>query len=133
MVRLGEVEDDAYLAAGERTEERIGSVDYDVWHCAQCNVAVKVRWGAFFTRYGRCPSCQNKTKSASTTTLRSATEYSEGLVRVEEECAFCSYRRTYTRTTPRIVRSSSSSSSSSFSSSSSSGGGSSGSGSSGSW
>ena len=33
MTRLAETEDDALLAAGQQAEERVGSVDYDVWKC----------------------------------------------------------------------------------------------------
>jgi uncharacterized protein len=144
MVRLGEAEDDAHLSSGEKVEERLGSVDYDVWHCADCNQAIKVRWGAFTTRYGRCVQCGSVTKSSSTTTLQAATYTSGGLVRVDEHCAHCDHRSSSTRSTPMLQQSSSSSSSSrsSFRSSSSSsssrssfrsGGGSSGRGSSGRW
>src|SRR5689334_8512311 len=36
MTRLSEADDDALLADGEQTEERVGSVDYDVWRCSAC-------------------------------------------------------------------------------------------------
>lgn len=140
MVRLGEAEDDAHLSSGEQAEERVGSVDYDIWHCADCNQAEKVRWGALFTRYAACPKCGSVTKGSTTTTLERATYISGGLVRVTERCAHCDYTDSYTRSTPRLERSSSSSYSSSRSSSRSSGsssfrsgGGSSGRGSSGRW
>lgn len=147
MVRLGEAEDDAHLSSGERVEERLGSVDYDVWHCADCNQAIKLRWGAFTTQYGRCRQCGSVTKSSSTTTIQAASYTSGGLVQVDEHCAHCDHRSSFTRSTPMLQQSSSSSSSCSSSrssfrssssssssrSSSSSGGGSSGRGSSGRW
>ena len=45
MVRLTEAEDDTYLDRGEQTEERLGSVDYDVWGCRLCDNVVKLRYG----------------------------------------------------------------------------------------
>jgi uncharacterized protein len=134
---LSEDADDEHLESGQRKEESIGSVDYDVWWCGRCQDALVLDYSAWFTGYSRCPSCSNRTKSSDSTTVRRATEYSEGLVRVDERCVQCSYTNSYTRVTARIERSTSSSSSYSSSSSSSSssfgGGSSSGGGSSGSW
>ena len=36
MVKIDEVHDNDYLTPSQDLEERIGSVDYDVWHCDQC-------------------------------------------------------------------------------------------------
>jgi uncharacterized protein len=121
MERLGEAADDRFLDAGEKREEQLGSVDYDIWYCAPCKQSIKVRYGAFFTSYGKCPKCGFKTKSSSSTTLRAATYDHGGTVRVDEDCRNCSYKNSYTRSTPRRQRPTSSSrSSSSYRSSSSS-------------
>jgi len=139
MVRLGEKEDDAHLSAAEKTEERIGSVDYDIWMCPACQLALKLRYGAFFTSYSKCSACGTKALKTTSTTLVAATEHSTGTARVDERCAHCQHHRSFTRTIPRRPKPSSSSSSrSSFSSSrssssSSSRGSSSGRGSSGGW
>lgn len=134
---LDEAADDPHLSSAQKTEERIGSVDYDVWFCQRCSDALVLRYGAWFTGYSTCPECRSKAKTSRTTTLSRATEYSTGSERVDERCEHCSFRNSFTRTTPRIQRSSSSSSSSRSSSSSSrssfGGGSSSGRGSSGSW
>jgi len=130
MVRLGEHADDKFLTSGERKEESLGSVDYDIWMCHGCKNTLKLRYGALFTSYSKCRQCRAKTLHTSTTTITHATEYSTGLARVEEDCRHCSHRNSYTRTIPRVTRSSSSSSGSS---SSRGGGSSSGRGSSGSW
>lgn len=138
-ILLGDAAEDAHLSGAQKTEENVGSVDYDVWWCERCHDPLVLRYGKIFTTYSGCPSCSAKTLSSSTTTLSRATEYSGGSERVDQKCAHCSYRNSFTRSTPRITRSSSSSSSSrsSFSSSSSrssfGGGSSSGRGSSGSW
>ena len=129
---LDESADDEHLHDGQQTEESIGSVDYDVWWCERCDDVLVLRYSAWFSGYSNCPQCNNSTKSSNSTTLRSATRYSEGLKRIDEKCAHCSYRNSYTRTIPRLPEPSTSSSSSSGSSSFG-GGRSSGGGSSGSW
>lgn len=126
MARLEETADDTHLTSGEKVEERVGSVDYDIWAC-QCGQTLKLRYGAFFTGYAKCKGCQAKTLQVTTTTLVSATTSSEGRARVDERCAHCSYTHSYERSIPRVQQRSSSSSSSS------SRGSSSGRGSSGSW
>jgi uncharacterized protein len=130
---LDEHADDSHLDAGQLREEKLGSVDYDVWWCEGCADARVERHGAWLTSYSTCPSCDYKTKSESTSTLVSATYDRGGTVRVTLDCKHCSYHDSFTRSTPKLTRSSSSSSSRSSSSSSFGGGRSSGGGSSGSW
>lgn len=36
MIKIDEVHDNDYLTPAQDCEERMGSVDYDVWHCNQC-------------------------------------------------------------------------------------------------
>ncbi|HZH78190.1 MAG TPA: TPM domain-containing protein [Archangium sp.] len=123
--RLSENVDDAHLDAGQRREEKLGSVDYDVWWCRECCDAQVERYNAWTSRYSTCPSCDYATKSESTTTLVAATYDHGGTVKVTVTCGHCSYGNTFTRSTPQLTRSSSSSSS--FGGGRSSGGGSSGS------
>jgi len=142
MIRLSEQEDDDRLAAPERLEENLGSVDYDVWTCPVCPAVEKVRWGAIFTRYAKCPRCRAITKSQTISRVRAPTRVSEGLERIDERCLHCGWEKTSQRIIPQLpepTRSSvdwsagSSSSSHGSSSSGSSGGHSSGGGASGSW
>lgn len=145
MILLGETEDDARLERRERVEESLGSVDYDVWSCPVCPEVEKVRYGAMFTRYAKCPRCRAVTKSQTVSRLRSPTQYREGLERIDERCVHCGWERTSERVIPRLpepsrVDWSSGSSGGGFSGSSfgggssgSSGGHSSGGGASGSW
>ncbi len=37
MIKIDEVHDNDYLTPAQDAEERIGSVDYDVWTCPECN------------------------------------------------------------------------------------------------
>lgn len=131
--RLSEHADDAHLSTGQREEENLGSIDYDVWWCGRCNDPLVISYSAFFSRYRSCRKCTFKTATSSSTTLRYATEYSEGEVEVTTRCSHCGDVSVSTHYTARLEPSSSSSDSSSSSSSSYDGGFSSGDGSSGSW
>ncbi len=141
MRQLDEAADDAYLEPAEKVEERIGSVDHQIWLCPACGEHKKRRGSRFFSGYHTCPECGAKTLGSTSTTLETATTYRYGLIEIHEACESCSYQNTRTRTTPMLEDTSTSttsdavSSSSSFDSSSSgfSGGDSSGGGASGSW
>lgn len=124
MVRLAEGEDDALLEKGQQAEERVGSVDYDVWKCPSCSNHFTLRYPKWISNFEKCPQCRNRTKSSTETVIEAATTMSSGTARVVEQCAFCSFTSEHTKVLPRIESSSSSSSGSS--SSSSFGGGSSG-------
>ena len=123
---LAEAEDDALLEKGQQAEERVGSVDYDVWKCGKCSHHFTLRYPKMFTNFAKCPQCHNRTKASTETVIVAATTSSSGSARVVEHCAFCTFRAEFTKTLPRIQTSSSSSGGSSSSSSSSFGGGSSG-------
>ncbi len=143
MVQLDETQDDAHLERGEIAEEKVRSVDYEVWACPACDQVTRLRHGRFFTSYHRCAGCNFVTASEIRTVLRQATTSHGGMVQVDERCANCNYTDSTTHSTPQLADTSnrsypshhsSHSSSSSGSSSSSFGGGStSGGGSSGHW
>jgi uncharacterized protein len=126
MTRLGEAADDALLEEGQQAEERIRSVDYDVWTCGSCGHHFTLRYPKWVTGYAKCPQCHNRTKSATETVVDAATTTSSGSALVVETCAFCTFRREHTKVLPRIEPSSSSSGGSSGGGSSSFGGGGSG-------
>jgi uncharacterized protein len=127
MLLVPDSEDDALLQEGQVAEERIGSVDYDVWSCPACSHHFTLRYPKWVSEYQKCPQCSNRTQSSKEHVITAATTSSSGSARVVEQCAFCSFTREYTKVLPQISESSSSSSSSGGSSSSSSfGGGSSG-------
>ncbi|PSN11187.1 hypothetical protein C7293_25235 [filamentous cyanobacterium CCT1] len=127
MERLDEQADDRYLSPGQRTEESIKSVDYDVWLCGSCGHHEVFDYSSFGSGYQKCPGCRHKTMKVSTCTLVSPTYHSTGTAEVSEACQFCDRTHHYTRILPRVDPPSSSSSSSSGGGGSSSGGGASGS------
>ena len=42
MYRIEEFADDEHLEEGQRLEERLESIDYDVWRCDDCGEVVEV-------------------------------------------------------------------------------------------
>ena len=131
MVRLDEQADDAQLDRGERLEEEIESVDYDVWVCPTCNYVLKVPHRAWFSSYSTCRSCKRRTLSTTRKTLVPATTSHAGQRQVTELCRNCGWTRTYMESIPRIQTSSGSSSGGGFRSGGGGGGGSFGGGSAG--
>jgi uncharacterized protein len=113
MLLVSDSEDDALLQEGQVAEERIGSVDYDVWKCPACAYQFTLRYAKWLSAYDKCPQCANRTKSSTESVIEAATTHSSGSARVLEKCAFCSFTNEYTKVLPRVTESSSSSSSSS--------------------
>lgn len=126
MTLVDESHDNALLDEGQQAEERIKSVDYDVWKCGSCGHHFTLRYPKWITGYANCPQCHNRTKSSTEKVIAAATTIASGSAQVVETCAFCTFRREYTKVLPRIVSSGSSSSGSSSGGSSSFGGGGSG-------
>lgn len=127
MHRLDEAWEDNHLQKGQITEERLKSVDYDVWQCRSCNHVTIEGYKAWFSQYGACRSCGFRTVEGDTTILESATTTSTGSKRIDYQCHNCQDSWSVRKTIPKVSSSSSSSSGSSFGGGSSSGGGSSGS------
>ena len=100
MQRLAEDRDDASLDPGQRLEERIGSVDYDVWEC-QCGEQMVRRHDALFSRYHKCPSCRVRAAKTTRRVLTQPTYVSAGLAEDTEHCANCQRTNTSRVTLPR--------------------------------
>ena len=143
MMRVDEFDDDVYLTEGQRVEEAVSSVDYDVWNCRNCGEHELHRYGFFFSGYRRCSNCSYKTMSVNREHMYAATYDRQGEIWVNKYCYHCEFRDRRIIYTPRLERdeyhhrsrsySGSSSRSSSSSSSSRGGGRSSGRGSTGKW
>lgn len=122
MERLGEASDDLHLQPGQTMEERLGSVDYDVWSCPTCSRVRIEGHRNWFTSYSACRSCGFRTVEGDRTVLRQATTSETGLERIDYHCLNCNDRHSVERTIPKK----SDSSHSSFGGGHSSGGGASG-------
>jgi uncharacterized protein len=141
MTRLDEGSDDVHLDSGQRLEEMLSSVDYDVWKCGGCNHHVLLPYTSWFSSHKECGGCGYRTSQVSRETVDRPTYHSTGLERVTQTCRHCGRHDEHMVTLPRLTppperpRASSSSSSdeSSWGGGSSSGGSSSGRGASGGW
>ncbi len=122
MQRLDEKADDVYLDSGRQLEEVLGSVDYDVWHCAGCGNHQVLAYGSILSSKQKCPACDYKTVDVNKTVLERPTYTSQGRERIEKACRHCSWRDEDIVTLPRLQRSSTSSPSFSSSGRSSGGG-----------
>lgn len=57
MKKLDEKTDNLYLDPSQDLEERLGSVDYDVWLCPKCGEVEKFPFKEPKSSYKKCPSC----------------------------------------------------------------------------
>lgn len=106
MRLLSEGEDDAFLNALQRTEERLKSVNYLVWRCEPCDtieIIPKVEW---FTPYTNCPKCGGYTLRVSTHLVRSPTYTRAGLEMETRKCKNpkCGHTETHERVLPERRR-----------------------------
>lgn len=112
--KLNEIADDGFLEAFQLTEEKLRSVDYDVWKHPITNEIKIFRYENYFSKYSACPKCTAKaylmTKNE---TLSSPTYESTGTGQKTYVCSSCSYTTKSTYTIPKRTRSSSSGSGSS--------------------
>jgi uncharacterized protein len=126
MTLLGEEADDARLDEGARAEEKVKSINWDVWVCPSCDETMRVPFKTFLSSYFECPQCKRRTAQAGgRKQVRAPTTTSTGLAEVRNRCANCQFAWTATETIARLSSSSGSSSSSGWSGGSSGGGGSS--------
>jgi uncharacterized protein len=123
MKRLDEKRDDAYLSAVESLEERLASVDYDVWACTSCDQRLVIPYKRWTSSYKECPTCKRRTCKTSSRTIKSATTTSSGLREVRRLCKNCGFADSKHEVIPVVT--SSSSGGSSFSGGGGGGGGSS--------
>jgi len=82
MYRIDEFADDEHLDEGQRLEERLESVDYDVWRCDTCGHVTVEAYKAWFSSYCSCPSCHYRTFEGADTVLLSDTTSRSGLKRL---------------------------------------------------
>ncbi len=94
MRRLNEQEDDAYLNGGQLAEERLNTVDYDVWVCADCNHHLVLPYKQMTLSYKACPSCGTIAYSKqSDVILRQPTSYQQGLGERTYVCKHCGHKK----------------------------------------
>jgi uncharacterized protein len=109
MEKLSEEDDDAFLKGYQQTEEKIRSVDYDVWADAISGDKKIYRYDLHKGAYTICKNCGGKTRHhSSTRTISAATYTSSGTGEKTFTCKHCGNKDTATFTIPKKVQSSSS-------------------------
>ena len=119
MKRLSEKADDQFLEKYQVVEEKLHSVDYDVWQCKDCNTQQILAYDIASAKAVACPQCHHKTLMAGKKEVQqAATINNSGWGWQLYACGACDYKNKEKFIIPAISSSNSSSSSSSFGSSS---------------
>jgi uncharacterized protein len=108
MRKLSEQDDNSYLERGQVSEERVKSVDYDVWITDEPDDILILSYKSWFSKYSSCSSCGFQTwYLVYDKTISSATYSSSGTGEKKKACAHCKHQDITRYTIPRKVKSSS--------------------------
>ncbi len=105
MIRLDEVADDVYLDSGQKVEELLQSVNYDVWKCPTCNFHTLQGYQRWSSSFGQCPQCNYRTLTTKSETIEPPSYFSEGVKLISRDCRHCKYHDEDRLTLPRLASS----------------------------
>lgn len=112
MRLLSEKEEDQYLNFKQQAEERVKSIDYDVWKCNVCDNLKILPYEKIGSKYSVCPVCNAKTYTlVKNDILVPPTSLSVGKGVKMYVCKNCNHHDNVTYTIPMIVVATSSGSS----------------------
>lgn len=108
MKKVDEVHDNDYLTPAQDLEEKIGSVDYDVWLCPQCGETDVLPYVNRASTMHECENCHARAARLSADRIiRRPTVSAQGMGMKEYTCLNCHHitRRPYTiaKTAPVVV------------------------------
>lgn len=90
MHKLNEEEDNNLLSPSQDFEEKINSVDYDVWVCDDCGTVERYAFPNRHSQYEVCPHCGTKAMTlVHDHTLVPATTRAAGVGEKVYECKYC--------------------------------------------
>lgn len=116
MSIMDEKTDDGFLEAYQLIEEKLKSVDYDVWQNPVTQERKIFRFENLWSKYKECPSCKSKTFYMSkNVTLQSPSYTSTGLGEKTYTCKACQFQKQEQYTIAKLTKSSSSSGGGGFS------------------
>lgn len=105
MVKLDEETDNDYLTQPEDLEERLDTIDYDVWRCPDCGAIDKYAFPKRQTKYTRCPNCGTVAmRLKGDFVITPPTYTSPGLAERVYECKYCHHIRRDRHTLPKRER-----------------------------
>lgn len=94
MNKVDEVHDNDYLTPAQDLEERIGSVDYDVWLCPDCGETDIIAYTLPSSTYIECDNCHHRTmRPTGYRVVTPPTATRPGVAVKEYECLNCHHRR----------------------------------------
>lgn len=93
MTLIDEENDNKYLTPSQDMEEKINSVDYDVWLCPQCRTTEILPYVNKASGYEECPNCHGRTARmlSDVITVQPSTAH-EGVGTKTYECTNCRNR-----------------------------------------
>ncbi|MHB9055298.1 MAG: TPM domain-containing protein [Paludibacteraceae bacterium] len=101
---LPEREEDARLKVSQQFEEKLNSIDYDVFVCDSCKNEAVFSLDKLNT-YTHCPRCNTKAYSLSSKrTVMMPTYLNSGTQRSTYKCKFCGYEDHHDTKIPRLHR-----------------------------
>jgi uncharacterized protein len=101
---LSELDEIPKLSSVQQLEEKLGSVDYDVWVCPACLNNDTERYINAFSSFRECPKCKARTyKEDPQKVIVPATTISSGEAEIEGRCVSCNYKSIRRVTLPMIV------------------------------
>jgi uncharacterized protein len=91
---LPEAEEPSILREDENLEQRLGSVDYDIWRCQKCQRSAVFSHKKLFAPYQECPRCHRRTLTTRTVLDAEPTMWQDGWASDVTECQNprCGYR-----------------------------------------
>lgn len=102
MNLVDEVHDNDYLTREQDIEERLGTVDYDVWLCPKCGDTEIIPYEQNTGAYTECPVCHARALHAvADRIVKQPTPRSTGMRVTTYRCAACGYEDNHTTTLPK--------------------------------
>lgn len=100
---VDEEHDNNYLTHQQDVEERIGSVDYDVWLCPKCGETENIPYRQAAAAFSECPVCKGHTFHViSDRTVAQPTSRTTGLRVIKSRCVNCGFEDSVNQTLPKV-------------------------------
>jgi uncharacterized protein len=105
MQKLNEQQDDQHLSQGQKLEEVLGSVDYDVWVTSEPGDVLVIPYKSTFSKYKGCPKCNYRTYTRTSDRVLRQADYSRaGEGERIYTCKNCGHKKREVYFIPKLVR-----------------------------
>lgn len=94
MNKLSEEDDNTYLTPSQDFEEKLGTVDYDVWLCPECGTVERFPYVEKQLKYSECPNCHAIAMNlVMDKVITPPTTKSAGLGERLYQCQYCGHQK----------------------------------------